>query len=518
MAIGPEHAILLCQKKESSMQNVPSSARPSSKRLSRNLALLVIVAFVIRASVFFFYMQYNERYKQADSVDYHNCALVLGHMGAMVNPSAGEPIFWRTPGYPAFLVPFYVWHGIKTSPFGDYASVHKVILLIQIFLCSFIPVILFYLAQMLTGSLAIAWITSWIAVFHLGFILASTYILTDALASIFFYFFLIFFFKIFSLWGLEKPVSSRWVSSLIIAALSLGVYTWMRPMGKNIGVVAVGMLILLGNTSWSARIKKGVLFGLVFFASLAPWIIRNYNLTGQAFFCPMSGTYLSSFCAPKLMRRATGMPYRDCLNSMLRQGFDRAVEQRHVYKMVGSPYVATYYLNSGAVAWPWIIQYPWYFIYDWTAQVLKTTLDLYSSQLVALARNSFWYDPLEEFLYEKLAACLYEGELPLLMRIIAWFEFFFHLGIIIALCIGTWLFVLWPLIRYWLFKQPLVPLTMLWIKTGLIIGAALVMTGGFGYARLRIPVEPLMIILALTFYFYLFNKQSNGQTSVRPLA
>jgi hypothetical protein len=37
------------------------------------------------------------------------------------------------------------------------------------------------------------------------------------------------------------------------------------------------------------------------------------------------------------------------------------------------------------------------------------------------------------------------------------------------------------------------------------------MTGGFGYARLRLPVEPLMIILALTF-FVLREKSSKKKS------
>ncbi len=38
---------------------------------------------------------------------------------------------------------------------------------------------------------------------------------------------------------------------------------------------------------------------------------------------------------------------------------------------------------------------------DWTKEVLKSTFDLHASQLVGFARNTFMYDPLEEFLTEK---------------------------------------------------------------------------------------------------------------------
>ena len=40
-----------------------------------------------------------------------------------------------------------------------------------------------------------------------------------------------------------------------------------------------------------------------------------------------------------------------------------------------------------------------------------------------------------------------------------------------------------------------------WFKLLFFTAAIIGMTGGFGYARLRLPVEPLLIILALTFLF-----------------
>jgi len=51
----------------------------------------------------------------------------------------------------------------------------------------------------------------------------------------------------------------------------------------------------------------------------------------------------------------------------------------------------------------------------------------------------------------------------------------------------------------------------LWLKAGVMIAAVLGMTGGFGYARLRMPVEPLLVLLSLTFWYYFCYKKTNKE-------
>ena len=73
-----------------------------------NAAGLFLLAWLLRSILFFSYLQHELRFQQPDSPDYHTCALAISSGKGMFNPTTGEPIFWRTPGYPWFLSLFYV--------------------------------------------------------------------------------------------------------------------------------------------------------------------------------------------------------------------------------------------------------------------------------------------------------------------------------------------------------------------------------------------------------------------------
>ncbi len=195
------------------------------------------ISFIIRALVMFFLVQPNGFYRQADSVDYHNCAVNIAAGNGMHRIDTQDPIFWRTPGYPPYLAFFYNLCGLKSWRFEDNTDAHMLALWMQIILSSFIPIILFYLGYIITQTYAIALALAWISVFHLGMVLATTYLLSEGIALIFFYLFLAFFFH-----ALLYAPSKIPIVIITGAALSLSLYTWMRPMGEFIGVFDILLL------------------------------------------------------------------------------------------------------------------------------------------------------------------------------------------------------------------------------------------------------------------------------------
>ena len=421
-----------------------------------------------------------------------------------------KPIFWRTPGYPSYLSLFYRLYGITNPQFNANTSAQKASIWFQILLCSLVPLLLFFLALLLTKSLAIAWITGLIFAFHFGFILSGCYLLTDALASVFFTLFLILFYRGFSFIGEPKKSPKNILLFIALAACMLGLYTWFRPHGEFVALLALFILAFC-TCPWQRKLLKMTVFAITFFVCIFPWYMRNHELTGNWFFCPMSGPYLMAFSAPKIVRRISERPLDQCLKFLFAK-MKRALEQEQALAKVVSPNkIMCQELMCGRVAWPWIKKYPGYFLIDWGKEVCKTTFDLYGSQLVAFTNNSFKFDPIEEFLTEKLKLCIYKQSMPFIMRLLCWLELLFSLLVWIGLFGGLWLFLLAPLLQ----KNNLINqvTTVLWIKCGLLIGGLIMQTGGFGYARLRMPIEPLMIILSLTFWYWLFTSRLKDQPS-----
>jgi Dolichyl-phosphate-mannose-protein mannosyltransferase len=371
----------------------------------KNLSLLFLIAFLVRGSTFLFFVQDQERYRQPDSHDYHISAIGLAIGRGMYHIQTNKPIFWRTPGYPAYLSLFYRLYGITNPQFGANAPAQKASIWFQILLCSFIPILTFFLAFHLTKSLTIAWITGLIFTFHIGFILSSCYLLTDALASVLFTLFLLAFYYAFSFIGETQQKKQNQLLFIFLAAILLALYTWMRPHGEFIALLVLFILALC-HCTWQQKLLKIIIFGLTFFMCIFPWYVRNHDLTGHWFFCPMSGPYLMTFSAPKIIRHISEQPLDKCIKFLFMRMKTELNKEEKLTKIIALNKVIAQELICGKVAWPWIKEYPHYFLLEWCKEVFKTTFDLYGSQLVAFANNSFKYDPLEEFLGEKLKLCI----------------------------------------------------------------------------------------------------------------
>ena len=160
-------------------------------------------------------------------------------------------------------------------------------------------------------------------------------------------------------------------------------------------------------------------------------------------------------------------------------------------------------------ALPLIKEHPFLFARDWIVEVCKTTFDLYSSQLVAFATNCYKFDPLVEYLDQKIKACLYSQPMPLWMRIIAWLELIFSILLWIGIFFGIILFMIVPVITGKIKSSESLARATIWLQTGMIFIASVIVTGGFGYARLRLPVEALIIIMSLSCWVYIHNKLRN---------
>lgn len=468
-----------------------------NRRLSiAELLLIFIVSFSVRALVFHVFLKHDERYCQSDSIDYHVAAICMQHGNGMTRIDTQKPIYWRTPGYPVFLAGLYSCIGLRDGfQFADYAEHHKYALWVQIFLSSFIPLLVFLLAFVLTQSYSVARLSAYCIIVHLGFVLASGYLLTDALASIFFILFIIFFYQ-----AINARKNFCFVSAdiaLVLAAINLAVYTWMRPMGQFISIIAAVMMLFMSADAFKIRLIKSSIFLGLFFLLLSPWFWRNYQLTGLFFFCPLFGLYFNVFNAPRIIAYLSGIPLEIVHKQFtLAAGFAQSYEAVR-YRVFEIPYQLCGEYICLSTALPVILAHPFIFIIDWLREVCKTTFDLFSYQLVAFHQNCFKWDPMVEFLSEKLAACLWQVSLPWSWRIIVWVELLFYVIIWTGIFAGFYVHVIKPLFLRTSFARN----NYIWLCSAILVLSIVAQTGGYGYARLRLPIEPLLIIGGIWFWW-----------------
>lgn len=446
------------------------------------LILLFFMAFAMRMIVLHYGIYPFMYYHQADSQDYHIAAVLIKNGHGMLRPDMKQPIFWRTPGYPFFLSFFYPHGQLNTISFEYYRSAHYYALLCQVFLNSIVPLLLMWLAFIMTSSWCVAWFIAIIAIIHVGLVLSSVFLLSEGPSMILFYGFLIFLFRIVK----ERPYK---IWNIVVAALLLGVFTWIRPMGEWVGMVTIGVLLFASRVSFSLRLGAVLLFTVIFGIVLMPWYIRNYTYTHKLFFNPTLGPYLNCFVIPKILRRTHGITIEKAL-TLAQTNAAMYVQQVHTLAQPRGLYASPEECKKYAV--PLIMQYPYYALYDWIVQCIKTAFDLYSCQLGALIHNEHTWDPIEEFLDKKVISILWSRSMPLSVRICAWVEL---LWMLIVWC-GIFLSLVQMISAYIRDRRPYIDPSV-WMTAFIVSLLVISMTGGFGYARLRLPIEPLLIIISI---------------------
>jgi hypothetical protein len=208
----------------------------------------------------------------------------------------------------------------------------------------------------------------------------------------------------------------------------------------------------------------------------------------------MFGVYLSTFNAPKIVSRIKQIPLDQSIQLLQTHNTQEiALAQQ---KIAGTNKILSAEATIGRLAYSILLAHPWYALYDWCVEVAKTTFDLYSYQIVALVNNTFKYDPIVEFLPEKWKDTLYRKPLHAVWRTLAWLEFIFMILLWIGICSGLYFFVIKPLWKKGVAALKIPP-GHLWLISFFLSLSIVGMTGGFGYARLRLPIEPLLIIMSL---------------------
>lgn len=245
------------------------------------LFYLFLFSFFIRALVFGLFLSKERNYFNRDSGFYHQvaCQLVEGNGFSNLD---GSPHFFRVPGYSLFLSLAY-----KLFAFSE-----KIAMWIQLFVGSFLPLLVFFLSLVLfPGVIWLAKASSIFSALHIGFVLFSGFMMTESLFCLFFFLFLLLFLQIVFKGRFPSSISRLRQSfgaqdlrrASFLAGVFLGCAAMFRPVGHYLLIVSL-LILLFQNITFKKKWKLGVLLCVGWLLIVFPWFARNYFLTKHVFF------------------------------------------------------------------------------------------------------------------------------------------------------------------------------------------------------------------------------------------
>lgn len=422
---------------------------------------IFIFSVIIRLIFFKFFLAHNPIKLAYDAGHYHTiaCSIV---QGKGVSNTDGSPHFYRLPGYPFFLAACYSIFGINP----DCA------LKVQLVLSSCIPLLVYALSlQLFPGAYGVACISSLLAACHPGFMILSGLVMSETLFMMLFLLFLILFFI-----SWHSLRNFLWLSS---AGLALGCASLVRPVGAWLMVLSV-LALVVKNYRLRARIKHLLFFLGAWFIPVGLWMLRNFYITGLFFLSTFSGAHLLNHGAVRVMAHACYISYIQAQQKVHNELAPRV----HVSSEIAWAHEAERY--AGAC----FVRYPWQTAQLCVSNILKTICSLYAAELLCIdaagALPSYdqtrgYKDMIMRFIapsvHNRLIIPMIYGEivlhLILLMGVLGW-------------CIMV--------IRKKLRISPQHIFVIMMMCT--FIGLSCVC----GFARLRLPVEPFFIMLAVSFW------------------
>jgi 4-amino-4-deoxy-L-arabinose transferase-like glycosyltransferase len=233
----------------------------------RNLIIIFLIALSLRMILFITAGSWQDQVLKEniftpDAHEYHQAALNYNQYNIFSTSEKPPyvPEIRRTPLYPLFLSLIYAAFGARPH----------IALMIQIIIGSLTCIIVYKLGKIIFNE-NVALIAGLLCAFEYSTILYNNIPITETLFTFLFLIHIFFF---------VKYMMDNFDRELIYSAVFLGLATLCRP----ISIYFFIFLSLSFFMHFRNKLKTGVLnyafFILVFFLTIAPWMVRNYAVSG----------------------------------------------------------------------------------------------------------------------------------------------------------------------------------------------------------------------------------------------
>jgi hypothetical protein len=425
------------------------------------------IALIMRLIFFFAFICHGTNaWLPFDSDQYYRIAQNIS-VGNGICLMPGVPQMYRLPGYSLFLAA------------GLHLGTIKTILLFQLVLSCFIPILIFVLALQLHFSISSARCAALLSCMHAGFITYAGMVATETIFLIFLLLFFITFLPCIRVrWcsSIVQPSMLRMISSGVL----LGIVSLIRPMGHYLFILSLVMLLFGASVrawcTYAGALMVG--WGIV----VAPWLIRNFLLTGVLLFHSLPGLHFLQYTAAYIIMERDHCSYGDARPLLMRQR-DMAIAQREACthrplteyeSCCCAQHLATSYIGK----------YPRLFIKTACVQMFKTCCGLYAAQPLMTDAEQWPSYTYATTTWTKIKRFLFPSVRHQSLIFFIYYELFLWFLLVIGLCgacVGAWYdkIFLCALVKT-------IPFALLFIG----------ITLAYGCARLRLPVEPFIVIFS----------------------
>jgi len=426
------------------------------------LIIVVLASFLIRSSLFYWHVRHDENYKLAfDSNQYHEVAQQVAHDKG-ISDKHGVSNFYRLPAYPLFL-------GYAYKIFGG--DVEKA-LWIQVVIASTVPLLIFLLAMTLFPAYpTIAKVAAVASALHPGFMLYAGIQSTEALFLVFFLLFLIFFFR-----GLAQ----HRLAYLFASGVFLSVASLFRAVGHYILILALILALLILKTSIVRRFYAVTVLMISWLSIVGIWLVRNYWLTGALFLHTLPGLHFLQYSAVYNVMDVDHSDYFKAKKKVFAIWEKKVKEQE---QLIGRPLQEYERMDiAEQLAAQILLQYPLITIKHALIQMVRTSCTMYSTLLLHVPKGTV-YGPDTTIWYKIKLYIFPQAQHPALVPFIHW-ELIYSLLVLV----GVLLFMFFSIFDRTLWQLILCIAPMITLLIGLTVA--------YGCARLRMPIEPFLILLA----------------------
>jgi len=291
------------------------------------LLIIIFLAFVIRMVCFVSLQPWKTDVVKntiviADASEYHQLAVSL-----LTKKSFEDYNAFRTPGYPVLVAMLY---SISSSKVWF-------VLLFQIFL-SLISVLFVYKIALIIFSRKVGLFSAFLFAIDIYQAWYTITLLTDT--------FFVFLF-LASIYYLCKSIKENNLLSIGLSALFLGMATLVRPISFLFPFIVIVFILFICNLKLNTKLVYSLVFGLIFMASISPWLFNNYSKYGEMQLSSISGSNLLFWNVAYTEVYKTGKPLEqvrsDLYDFAVKQGIDTTKKESfnnsRIYSHIAQKYI-----------------------------------------------------------------------------------------------------------------------------------------------------------------------------------